>query len=389
MVKDLQNSIEEMTKYEKIEGTKFSLDIDFPSKIANFMFYLNEANIPEIGKWSMRNIRKLYRRLTRQQIDYTSYHNITIEHQIVIFILGSVPGGVEEKLIVYDQISDILKKTFKSSNELYEKIRNCIESKPRKIKINDKEFLVKGDSVETLKIKEKNEKLKKFTHCAGEAGIVLDLNIKDNIDLSSFYESIFYVLFFHYKEPLLLCGPSGYKSKLAKDISPGASVINFYPEISNSHLIGHTSLVVNYLAKEYYIEQICKICKRDDAFIDLKNELKEYYDEKIKEAIQKKEKQIKELKKKKIEEIQLNEKKLGKKEEKKNRNESEGSSEEEERTKKKKNKKEESEEETEEEDEEDNKKKKKKKDDSDGESEKEEKKKKKKKKIESKEESEE
>ena len=293
----------------------------------------------------MRNIRKLYRRLTRQQIDYTSYHNITIEHQIVIFILGSVPGGVEEKLIVYEQISDILKKTFKSSNELYEKIRNCIESKPRKIKINDKEFLVKGDSVETLKIKEKNEKLNKFTHSIGEAGIVLDLNIKDNIDLSSFYESIFYILFSHYKEPLLLCGPSGYKSKLAKDISPGASVINFYPEISNSHLIGHTSLVVNYLAKEYYIEQICKICKRDDAFIDLKNELNEYYDEKITEAIQKKENHLKELKKKKIEENKnkievLNEKKF-KKNEGKNKNESEGQSGEEEKKNKRENKKEE------------------------------------------------
>lgn len=91
MVKDLQNSIEEMTRYEKIERSKFQLYIDFPSKIANFMFCLNEANIPEIGKWSMRNIRKLYRRLTRQQINDTSYLNITVEHQIVFFILGSVP----------------------------------------------------------------------------------------------------------------------------------------------------------------------------------------------------------------------------------------------------------------------------------------------------------
>ena len=154
-IKDLQSCIEEMTKYEKIEGTKFSIDIQFPSKIANFMFYLNEANIPEIGKWSMRNIRKLYRRLTRQQIDDTSYHNITIEHQIVFFIIGSVPGGVEEKLIIFDKIAIILKKTFNLSDELYKKIRNCIESKPRKIKINDKQFLIKGDSIETLKNKKK------------------------------------------------------------------------------------------------------------------------------------------------------------------------------------------------------------------------------------------
>ena len=259
MIKDLQSSIEQMIEFEKIKDSKFELYIDFHSKIAKFMYILNEANIPEVDKWSMRNIRKLYRRLTRQQIDNTSFFNITIEHQIVFYILGSVPGGVNEKLIVYDKISEILKKTFDLNEELYKKIRNCIESKPRIVNINDKKFLVKGDSIESLKNKEKIEKLKNFTYAVGEAGIILDKPILDKIDLSSFYESLFYVLFSHYKEPLLLCGPSGYKSKLAKDISPGACVINFYPEISNAQLIGNVSLVVNYQAKEYYIEEICKI----------------------------------------------------------------------------------------------------------------------------------
>lgn len=75
----------------------------------------------------MRNIRKLYRRITRQQINDTSYFNITIEYQIVFYILGSVPGNVDQKLIVYDKIAEILRKTFDLKNELYEKIRNCIE----------------------------------------------------------------------------------------------------------------------------------------------------------------------------------------------------------------------------------------------------------------------
>lgn len=122
--------------------------------------------------------------------------------------------------------------------------------------------MVKGDSEKTLEDKNKTKELKKFTNAVGEAGIFLDKPIEDKIDLSSLYETLFYVLFSHHKEPLLLCGPSGYKSKLAKDISPGACVINFYPEISNAQLIGNVSLVVNYQAKEYYLEQICKICKR-------------------------------------------------------------------------------------------------------------------------------
>ena len=56
MIKDLRNSIEEMTKFEKIKEVKFKLSLDFPSKIAKFMFELNKVNFPEVGKWSMRNI---------------------------------------------------------------------------------------------------------------------------------------------------------------------------------------------------------------------------------------------------------------------------------------------------------------------------------------------
>lgn len=158
MIKDLQSSIEEIIRFEKIEGSKFELYIDFPSRIANFMYNLNEANIPEVGKWSMRNIRKLYRRLKKQQINYTSYFNITIEHQIVFYILGCVPGGIDEKLIVYEKIAQILKKTFDLKDEIYEKIKNCIENKPSIININNKKFLIKGDSKETLETKEKTEK---------------------------------------------------------------------------------------------------------------------------------------------------------------------------------------------------------------------------------------
>ena len=220
MIKDLQNNIEDMLKFEKIDNTKFKLYIDFPLRIANFMFQLNEANIPEIGKWSMRNIRKLYRRLRKQQINDSSYLNISIEHQIVFFILSSIPGGIDNKLLIYDKIAKILKSTFFLEEKLNKKIRNCIESKPRIIKINGKKFLVKGDSEKTLEDKEKNEKLNEFTHAIGEAGILLDNfdTEKIKIELSSFYETLFYILFSHYKEPLILFGPSGYKSLLAKEI---------------------------------------------------------------------------------------------------------------------------------------------------------------------------
>ena len=93
----------------------------------------------------MRDVRKLYRRITQQQIKEKEYFNITIEHQIVFYILGSIPGGINNKLIVCDKIGKILKETFELKDELNEKIKNCIESKPRIIEINNKKFLVKED----------------------------------------------------------------------------------------------------------------------------------------------------------------------------------------------------------------------------------------------------
>ena len=306
-VKDLKNSIEEMIKFEKSPDSKFQLYIDFPHRIANFMLKLNEMNIKEIGKWSMRNIRKLFRRITRQQqINNSYYYNITIEHQIVFYILGSIPGGIEQKLKIFNIISEILKETFDLNNNLKDKIKNCIESKPRIISKNidgkEKLFLVKGDSEETLESKKQNNKIEKFTDAVGEAGILLEKPIKDSIEISSIYESLFYALFSHYKEPILLCGPSGYKSKLAKDILPDASSINFYPEISNSELIGNISLLSTYQSKEYYLKQICKICKSEEKLEDLRKELRQYYIEKEKDVTQKKEKNIREKRKKKAEE---------------------------------------------------------------------------------------
>ena len=72
--------------------------------------------------------------------------------------------------------------------------------------------------------------------------------------MNSLYETLFYILFSHFKEPLLLCRPTGYKSKLAKTIYLDACEINLFPEISNSQLIGAVSLVANYQAKDYYLE---------------------------------------------------------------------------------------------------------------------------------------
>lgn len=48
------------------------------------------------------------------------------------------------------------------------------------------------------------KKLKEFAYAEGETEILFDVPLEDNIGLSSYYETLFYILFSHYKEPLLL-----------------------------------------------------------------------------------------------------------------------------------------------------------------------------------------
>ena len=60
------------------------------------MFLIIKNNIPEIGLWSMRNIRKIFRRLLRQEENKNEYFNIEPIHQLIIFLLGSIQQKKKE-----------------------------------------------------------------------------------------------------------------------------------------------------------------------------------------------------------------------------------------------------------------------------------------------------
>jgi hypothetical protein len=60
-----------------------------------FLNNLNETNITKIGKCSIRDVRKLNRRITQQQKKENDY----FEHQIV-FILGSIINGIQKKSLL-------------------------------------------------------------------------------------------------------------------------------------------------------------------------------------------------------------------------------------------------------------------------------------------------
>ena len=74
-------------------------------------------------------------------------------------------------------------------------------------------------------------------------------------------ETLFYAKFSYFKEPINFCGPSSYKTFIAKKLSFEADVVNLYSETSIEQLLGSIYLINNYESKMYYLEKILKINK--------------------------------------------------------------------------------------------------------------------------------
>ena len=139
---DIKRSCEEISKneLELFESEKNPISITFPNKIARFMYLINEEKNQDIGIWSMRNIRKLFRRLKSQQIEPESYIQITPEHHVVFFILQSIIP--EKRIEVLDKILAIMESAFDLENEEKEDIIYCIKSPPIIQKKNEQLFII-------------------------------------------------------------------------------------------------------------------------------------------------------------------------------------------------------------------------------------------------------
>ena len=231
------------------------------NKLAKFMHELNnDKNKRYIGTWSMRNIRKILRRHSYQQFNEKDYINVSFELQLVIYILGEIPK--DKRLDAFNELKVILQKAFEIGKELMDNITEVITG--------------------PLKVEEKNinRELKKFLF-KGKSGINIGNDFDGLEHLNSLMESVFYAKFANFKEPINFCGPSCYKTFLAKKFALNADVINLYPETSIEQLLGSIYLVNNVEAKLYFVEKILMIGKDEEKIKDSKKIIKDYFNLKL------------------------------------------------------------------------------------------------------------
>ena len=257
-LKDLMISCKDIINENKIEEVEDNKNEDSMSKkisraakyhvshekLANFMYEINnDKNKKHIGIWSMRNIRKILRRNAYQYFNEKKYINVRFELQLVIYILSEIPTTKRKEAL--SEVINILKKTFSPEPQLIKDITEVINSVPR------------------IEIRNINRENKRFLF-KGKSGIEIGNTFDGLENISSLMETVFYAKFANFKEPINFCGPSSYKTFIAKKLLNNADVINLYPETSIEQLLGSIYLVNNFDAKNYYLENILKIIGKVD-----------------------------------------------------------------------------------------------------------------------------
>ncbi|KAK8886006.1 hypothetical protein M9Y10_041465 [Tritrichomonas musculus] len=216
-----------------------SISLYDAERMATFINEINKSKIPFISKWSMRDVRKLFRRISDSLINPRKYLNFSIVYHIIFFIMSAIPEEVSKQ--IFDEIMKLITKCFGISPEENKRIEECYYMHPTRKDVDGIVYLQKGDiAVQVPKY-------------------ITELKIFGEINLHSLWNTLFKILITHYKEPILISGNSGFKTFLASLVLPSTPIIALHQDTNISQLLGSIVLLNSKRSKEFYLEQFCKI----------------------------------------------------------------------------------------------------------------------------------
>ena len=243
----LKNNIEiEKEKEIKLFGT--------------FMMKINEN--PKITPWSLRDIYKLFKRLYYQSKNENKFKGLGIKENILYYALSSIHESQISELLPI--IIKLMKEVYQLNEENEKNLYKLYKSNPQIVN-NCGNYLFKKDYIE----------------------INLDEIGEDTYNevkaLPTLLEAYFKILISSEDEPILLCGPSSYKTFLSKLVLNKSKyeIISLNSESSIPQLIGSTILLTKDEAKAYYLRQILELLQVNN----IENQLLEINDKKKIESI--------------------------------------------------------------------------------------------------------
>jgi len=236
---DLQ-SIARSIYYEELQFNK--VKIDDALNTAHFISIYNQKYPTE--QWSIRDFRKVLKRLQNYHQQSNLYVNILIYHILAFHALIKYPKDkIKER---FDEIISILSQVFLLNPEQIHEIIDMIFQPALVTRLPKREglYLTKGKCSISSSLYERNHKLNEIDE-----------------NLTSVWDSIFYTYLLDDKEPILFVGAPGYKTFLSKRLAPSSQIIYLNQEISINQLIGTSVFLSPQEVKLFYIKLFCQICE--------------------------------------------------------------------------------------------------------------------------------
>ena len=218
-------------------------------KLGEFMIKLNKENFSEISQWSIRDIKKIFQRQLDQSKQPEKYQGISFCHNLLFYTLSSV--SKEEIPNVKEKVIKIIQEVFELSIDDRNNLNECFNSKAE-LKYNNQGDLCiyKGKCCVNCEL------YKKFFG-----------KNDTNFHLTSLIETLFQIMLSSDDEPILLIGPSGYKTFLAKIILSNAKIITLNQDSSFEQLLGSSSIFSETDINYFYLRLISLMCRFDNYYI--------------------------------------------------------------------------------------------------------------------------
>ena len=209
----------------------------------DFMMALNEKEV--LTPWSLRDISKLFSRINKQSINPKHYEGLNVQENILFYILSSTNDSlISERLPV---VVDLISETFKLSPNESNILKELYTATPYIKNKNKKIYIEKGK----ISIFYCNYKPEIFDKLHG---------------LPSILNALFKILITSDDEPILISGPSSFKTFLSKLLFQNgkSDVISLNSESTISQLIGSATLLTTEKSKNYYLMQIYEILQANN-----------------------------------------------------------------------------------------------------------------------------
>ena len=196
-----------------------------------------------------RDVGKIFLRLKEQNEEPGNFRNNILYNNILIYIISSLNNEDLEK--VQYKIIKLIKDTFDLSVDEYQEMKDILEAEVSIQTYNNIQFIMKG------KCGVSYEKLKKY------AKERMKTEIEDNslMNLNTLLNDYLKISLSSKKEPILLEGPSSYKTFLSKLFLDNSKTINLNQESSIPQLLGNGAFFTDKEAKIFYLRLIVNICK--------------------------------------------------------------------------------------------------------------------------------